>query len=34
MKKMKRSECAVLHLGLRPYWYRMIESGVRQVNHE
>ena len=31
MKKMKRSECAVLHLGLKNYWYRMIESGVKQV---
>ena len=31
MKKMKRSECAVLHLGLKHYWYRMIESGVKLV---
>ncbi len=31
MKKLKRSECAVLHLGLKHYWYRMIESGVKQV---
>ena len=28
---MKRSECAVLHLGLRHYWYRMIESGEKCV---
>ena len=31
MKKLKRSECAVLHLGLKHYWYRMIESGVKLV---
>ena len=31
MKKLKRSECAVLHLGLKNYWYRMIESGVKKV---
>ena len=31
MKKLKRSDCAVLHLGLKNYWYRMIESGVKQV---
>ena len=31
MKRLKRSECAVLHLGLKHYWYRMIESGVKQV---
>ena len=31
MKKLKRSEGAVLHLGLKHYWYRMIESGVKLV---
>ena len=31
MRKLKRSECAVLHLGLRHYWYRMIESGEKCV---
>ena len=31
MKKLKRSDCAVLHLGLKHYWYRMIESGVKCV---
>ena len=31
MKRLKRSECAVLHLGLRHYWYRMIESGEKCV---
>ena len=31
MKRLKRSECAVLHLGLKHYWYRMIESGVKKV---
>ena len=31
MKRLKRSECAVLHLGLKSYWYRMIESGVKLV---
>lgn len=31
MKKLKRSDCAVLHLGLKHYWYRKIESGVKKV---
>ena len=31
MRKLKRSECTVLHLGLRHYWYRMIESGEKCV---
>ncbi len=31
MLKLKRSECAVLHLGLRHYWYRMIEDGTKHV---
>ena len=31
MRKLKRSECAVLHLGLRPHWYRMIESGEKRI---
>jgi len=31
MKKLKRSDCAVLYLGLKHYWYRMIESGVKKV---
>ena len=31
MKKLKRSECAVLHRGSKHYWYWMIESGVTLV---
>ena len=31
MRTLKRSECAVLHPGLRHYWYRMIESGAKLV---
>ena len=31
MKRLRRSECAVLHLGLKRYWYQMIESGVKKV---
>lgn len=27
MIKLKRSECAILHLGLKSHWYRMIDSG-------
>lgn len=29
--KLKRSECAVLHLGLRSHWYRMIDAGIKKV---
>lgn len=32
MKKLRRSECEVLHLGLKRYWYQMIESGVKKVD--
>lgn len=28
---LKRSDCAVLHLGLKAHWYRMIESGIKHV---
>ena len=28
---LKRSECAVLHLGLKSHWYRMIDSGMKKV---
>ncbi len=31
MRRLKRSECAVLHLGLKSHWYRMIDSGVKKV---
>ena len=31
MQKLKRDECAVLHLGLKSHWYRMIDSGVKKV---
>ena len=31
MRKLKRSECAVLHLGLKSHWYRMIDSGMKKV---
>ena len=31
IRRLKRSECAVLHLGLKSYWYRMIDSGVKKV---
>ena len=30
-RRLKRSECAVLHLGLKSYWYRMIDSGMKKV---
>ena len=30
-RRLKRSECAVLHLGLKSHWYRMIDSGVKKV---
>ena len=28
---LNRSECAVLHLGLKRHWYRMIDSGVKTI---
>ena len=31
MIKLKRSRCAILHLGLKSHWYRMIDSGVKKV---
>ena len=31
--KLKRSECAILHLGLKSHWYRMIDSGVKKVEY-
>ena len=31
IRKLKRSECAVLHLGLKRHWYRMIDSGLKKV---
>lgn len=31
LKKLKRSKCAVLHLGLKSHWYRLIDSGVKKV---
>lgn len=31
MKRLKRSECAVLHLGLKHHWYRMIDSGIKHI---
>ena len=30
-RRLKRSECAVLHLGLKSHWYRMIDSGMKKV---
>lgn len=30
-RRLKRSECAVLHLGLKYHWYRLIDSGVKKV---
>ena len=32
MKKLKRDKCAVLHLGLKYHWYRLIDSGVKKVD--
>lgn len=32
MKRLKRSECAVLHMGLKRHWYQMIESGTKKVD--
>ena len=31
MIKLKRSRCAILHLGLKSHWYWMIDSGVKKV---
>ena len=31
MRRLKRSECSVLHLGLKGVWYRHIESGGKSV---
>ena len=31
MREVKRSECAVLHLGMKRHWFRMIESGIKHV---
>lgn len=31
MDTLKRSECAVLHLGLKRPWYHRIDSGVKHV---
>ena len=30
-RRLKRSECAVLHIGLKSHWYRMIDSGMKKV---
>ena len=30
-RMLRRSECAVLHLGLKSHWYWMIDSGVKKV---
>ena len=31
LRRLKQSECAILHLGLKSHWYRMIESGKKRV---
>lgn len=31
VRTLKRSECAVLHLGLKSHWFRMIDSGVKKI---
>ena len=31
MKRLNRENCAVLHLGLKGHWYRMIESGAKCI---
>ena len=31
MRTLKRSECAVLHLGLRYHWFQMIGNGTKLV---
>ena len=31
MRELKRNDCAVLHLGLKRHWYKMIDSGVKMV---
>lgn len=31
MRKLKRSDCAVLHLGLRRHWYDMIDNGTKCI---
>ena len=31
MITLKRSECAILHLGLKSHWYRMIDSGAKCI---
>lgn len=31
MRTLKRSECAILHLGLTRKWYDMIDSGVKHI---
>jgi hypothetical protein len=31
MRTLKRSECSVLHLGLKSHWYRLIESRQKCV---
>ena len=31
MITLKRSECAILHFGLKSHWYRLIDSGVKKV---
>ena len=31
MMTLKRSECAVLHMGLKGHWYRLIESGIKKI---
>ena len=31
VRTLKRSECAVLHLGLKSHWFRMIDSGVKNA---
>ncbi len=31
LRRLKQSECAILHLVLKSHWYRMIESGEKLV---
>jgi len=31
VRTLKRSECAVLHLGLKSHWFRMIDSGEKKI---
>ena len=31
MLEIKRSDCAILHLGLKSHWYRIIEAGIKTI---